>query len=103
MICTSPFRACCRTGRISGDRSGRATKPRLPVGRSGSCPTGCSAGTAEWGYSKNGATGSANDYFRASTFEKFDPEFVVYGPYDLPENMSYYGGNDASGNDMNPR
>ena len=57
----------------------------------------------ERGYSKNGATGSANDYFRASTFEKFDPEFVVYGPYDLPRNMSYYGGNDASGNDKNPR
>ena len=57
----------------------------------------------ERGYSKNGATGSANDYFRASTFEKFDPEFVVYGPYDLPRNMSYYGGNDASDNDNNPR
>ena len=42
----------------------------------------------ERGYSQNGATGSANDYFRASTFEKFDPEFVVYGPYDLPENIA---------------
>lgn len=58
----------------------------------------------ERGYSKNGATGSANDYFRASTFEKFDPEFVVYGPYDLPENMSYYGGNTSEpGTDKNPR
>ncbi len=54
------------------------------------------------GYSANGGTGSAKDYFMASSYGKFAPDFVVAGPVMLPQNMAYYGGNDTSGNDKNP-
>ena len=55
------------------------------------------------GYSQNKATSSAREYFRESSFGQFDPEFVVVGPYDLPENYEYYGRNSvASGPDMRP-
>lgn len=54
------------------------------------------------GYSKNGATGSARDYFIANSNGKFDPEFVVVGPYTLPNNRAYYGENNSYGNDMRP-
>ncbi|MBO5729132.1 MAG: M6 family metalloprotease domain-containing protein [Paludibacteraceae bacterium] len=53
------------------------------------------------GYSKNQATSSAREYFRASSFGQFDPEFVVVGPYDLPNDVSYYGANKGSNNDPN--
>ncbi len=53
-------------------------------------------------YSANGGTGSAKDYFRASSYGKFSPNFDVVGPYTLPNNMAYYGANDAKGNDVNP-
>ena len=55
------------------------------------------------GYSTNGGTGSAKDYFMSSTYGKFSPIFDVVGPYTLPQNMAFYGGNDSSGNDLNPR
>lgn len=45
------------------------------------------------GYSENGALGSARDYFYASSAGQYDPTFHIYGPYDLPEDMEYYGGN----------
>lgn len=54
------------------------------------------------GYSTNGGTGSAKDYFLASTYGEFIPEFDVVGPYNLPQNMSYYGKNDSYGDDQNP-
>ena len=54
------------------------------------------------GYSANGGTGSARDYFKASTYGKFSPVFDVVGPYTLPQTLDYYGKNDASGNDTNP-
>jgi M6 family metalloprotease-like protein len=53
-------------------------------------------------YSTNGGTGSARDYFMASSYGKFTPDFDVYGPVTLPHKMSFYGANDASGNDVNP-
>ncbi|MDD3322207.1 MAG: M6 family metalloprotease domain-containing protein [Paludibacter sp.] len=56
----------------------------------------------EDGYSANGGTGSARDYFMASSYGKFAPDFDVVGPFNLPNPMSYYGGNDASGNDLHP-
>jgi len=55
------------------------------------------------GYSTNGGTGSAHDYFMASTYGKFSPTFDVVGPYTLPQNIAYYGTNDASGQDTNPQ
>ena len=54
------------------------------------------------GYSANGGTGSAKDYFMSSTYGKFAPDFVVVGPVTLPQNMAFYGGNDTSGSDKNP-
>lgn len=55
------------------------------------------------GYSTNGGTGSARDYFMAASYGKFSPQFDVVGPYTLPQNMSYYGGNDSFGDDQNPQ
>ena len=53
------------------------------------------------GYSANGATSSAREYFRESSFQQFDPDFVVLGPFDLPNNVSYYGANKGSNHDVN--
>lgn len=53
-------------------------------------------------YSENGGTGSARDYFIASSNGQFQPEFDVYGPIQLAHAMSYYGANDAHGNDKAP-
>ena len=53
-------------------------------------------------YSANGGTGSARDYFMASSYGKFAPTFDVFGPVNLPHTMAYYGANDANGNDVNP-
>lgn len=54
------------------------------------------------GYSANGGTGSARDYFRDASNGIFAPQFDVVGPYTLPQNMEYYGGNGGD-NDKNPR
>lgn len=54
------------------------------------------------GYSTNGGTGSAKDYFRAASYGQFNPQFDVYGPYTLPNNMAYYGANNSSGYDVRP-
>ncbi len=54
------------------------------------------------GYSTNGGTGSAKDYFRDASTGAFVPQFDVAGPYTLPNNMAYYGEN-VSDNDKNPR
>ena len=56
----------------------------------------------ESGYSGNGATGSARDYYYQSSNGYFEPIFDVYGPVTLSQNMKYYGGNDSSGNDLRP-
>jgi len=56
----------------------------------------------EDGYSANGGTGSARDYFIAASYGKFVPAFDVVGPYTLPETMDYYGANDGNGDDVKP-
>ncbi|MDX9747729.1 MAG: M6 family metalloprotease domain-containing protein [Paludibacter sp.] len=53
-------------------------------------------------YAENGGTGSARDYFKVSSFGASSPEFVVVGPYTLPNNRAYYGENEG-GNDKRPR
>lgn len=55
------------------------------------------------GYSTNGGTGSAKDYFRDNSMGVFNPQFDVVGPYNLPQNMAYYGANNSSGQDSNPQ
>jgi len=54
------------------------------------------------GYSENGGTGSARDYFMASSYGAFSPQFDVVGPYNIPGTMASYGANDTYGNDINP-
>lgn len=54
------------------------------------------------GYSLNGATGSVSDFFNASSNGQFTPVLDVLGPVKLSKQMSYYGGNDAWGNDKAP-
>lgn len=49
------------------------------------------------------ATGSANEYFKASTHNQFDPIFDVVGPYKLSGNMADYGTRSTRSNDSNPR
>lgn len=54
------------------------------------------------GFSENGATGSCRDFYVDASGGLFVPEFDVYGPVTLPNPRSYYGGNDAYGNDNHP-
>lgn len=56
----------------------------------------------EPGYSGNHCTGSAADYFKASSNGLYQPRFDVYGPVTLPHGYAYYGGNDSSGTDSHP-
>lgn len=53
----------------------------------------------EEGFSDDGATGSARDYFIYNSSGKFEPEFDVYGPVELTHEYSYYGRNTLSGED----
>lgn len=57
----------------------------------------------EKGYSQNGGTGSVKDYYRDNSMGQFVPNFHVVGPYTLAHEAAYYGGNDASGSDQDPR
>ena len=54
------------------------------------------------GYNEGGATGSAVDYFKASSNGVFAPNFIVVGPYKLPGTMASYGAPSGSSNDVNP-
>ncbi len=57
----------------------------------------------EDGFSDNGGTGSAAEYFRASSFDQFRPQFDVYGPYTSTYGYKYYGGETSTSNDSNVR
>ena len=54
------------------------------------------------GYSYNGATGSALDYFNDQFGGLVDFRFDVSEVVTLPENRKYYGGNNRKGEDKNP-
>ena len=54
------------------------------------------------GYSANGATGSARDYYYDNSGGGFEPIFDVYGPVTVSHDMAYYGGNDSNGDDQRP-
>lgn len=56
----------------------------------------------EEGFSDDGGTGSARDYFLESSSGQFSPRFDVYRPITLANNMEYYGGNNYYGNDNHP-
>ena len=53
-------------------------------------------------YTYNGATGSVRKYFSDQSDGQYTPQFDVVGPVTLPNNMAYYGGNDAYGDDLLP-
>jgi M6 family metalloprotease-like protein len=52
------------------------------------------------GYSDNDATGSAADWFIDNSCGQFTPQFDVYGPITLSNDMAYYGANDNNGDDQ---
>lgn len=54
------------------------------------------------GYSKDGATGCAADYFSDASSGQFTPTFDVVGPFCLSNNRKYYGGNNSYGDDQAP-
>ena len=54
------------------------------------------------GYSVNGGTGSARDFYYDNSGGYFEPFFDVYGPVTLTNSQAYYGGNDSSDNDLRP-
>lgn len=56
----------------------------------------------ESGYSYNNATGSARDYFIASSDSVFSPIFDVYGPYTAEHDMAYYGAPSGDSKDKDP-
>ena len=59
------------------------------------------------GFNAFGATGSANEWFVDNSTGTdgtplFNPQFDLYGPVTLSENMAYYGGNDSYDDDRRP-
>ena len=56
----------------------------------------------EPGYSVNGGTGSARDYYYDNSHGLFEPVFDVYGPVQMDTTYAYYGQNDKQGNDRRP-
>ena len=57
----------------------------------------------ETGYSDNGGTGSAAEYYLLSSFGQLSLTFDVYGPYTVSHNMEYYGGNTSSSHSKNAK
>lgn len=54
------------------------------------------------GYNKNGATGSAKEYFEAQFNGMVNFSFDVSEIVTLPASREYYGSNDSKGNDIRP-
>lgn len=54
-------------------------------------------------YSVDGAQGSVKDFYLENSYNQFNLTVTVAGPYTASNNMAYYGGNNSSGDDVNPR
>ena len=54
------------------------------------------------GYSVNGGTGSARDYYYDNSHGVFEPVFDVYGPVQMDTTYAYYGQNNTQGDDKRP-
>lgn len=55
----------------------------------------------EKGYDDDGGKGSAKDYFLGASNGVFGPDFVVVGPYKLPQTRKYYGEQVGTQHDKN--
>ncbi|OGS54838.1 MAG: hypothetical protein A3J79_11995, partial [Elusimicrobia bacterium RIFOXYB2_FULL_62_6] len=55
------------------------------------------------GYTTDGAVGSVKDFYSQVSYNKLLVESTVFQWVTLPHGYSYYGANDFSGNDVNPR
>lgn len=53
----------------------------------------------EKGFSDYDATGSVSDYFADNSDGLFTPQFDLFGPLTLKQDVKYYGGNTAGGSD----
>lgn len=53
-------------------------------------------------YDVDGARGSVRDFYQYASYGQFDLISDIYGPYVAINNMDFYGGNDANGNDIRP-
>lgn len=54
------------------------------------------------GYSDDGAAGSVKDYYLEISYDGVTIESTIVGPVTLDHAYAYYGGNDASGDDLRP-
>ena len=54
-----------------------------------------------YGRKEDANISSVSKYFSDVSFEQFVPQFDVYGPVQVPNPLSYYGGTASSGNDEN--
>lgn len=55
------------------------------------------------GYSVNGATGSAKDYFTDNSMGKYSPTIDVFKVVTVPRSYEYYGSNTTTGDDSKPQ
>jgi M6 family metalloprotease-like protein len=54
-------------------------------------------------YSVDNAKGSVRDYYLENSYSQLDLSVTVVGPYRADSAMAYYGGNEADGDDTNPK
>ena len=54
------------------------------------------------GYTEYGMTGSVKDYFKAQSYNQFELDFDIAGPYTASQKMAYYGAHEGKNNDKNP-
>ncbi len=54
------------------------------------------------GFNEYGGTGSVRDFYDAASCGQFRPQFDIYGPVTLPNDMAYYGAHSGSSNDIRP-
>ncbi len=57
----------------------------------------------EIGYTTDGGEGSVKDYYHEVSYNQLTVDSVVVAPVTLANGYAYYGGNDASGDDLRPR
>ena len=95
--------------RKASSTSANFGSPKIPVILVGFKDKAFSKSAAEFdamlnspGYSANNAIGSVLDYYTENSLGQFTPVFEVLGPVQLDNNMSYYGANDSSDNDVLP-